>query len=156
MDLSYSVTYLHNIILITGSRDWTDAAVIKAALEDLTFFSSMTTYVITGNAPGADSLAEEICVGHPGYVNESYPANWKELGKAAGPIRNRVMLDRALELKELNPQYEITCLAFPLPQSKGTKDMILACYKKGIYGRTYTPDGKYKEWNENRETPLPW
>lgn len=48
--------------------------------------------LITGNAKGADQQAE-IWAEKNGVRNEIYPANWKLHGKAAGPIRNKQMLE---------------------------------------------------------------
>ena len=54
-----------------------------------------------------------------------FPADWKTFGKAAGPIRNRKMLDEGL------PDVVI---AFheDIERSKGTKNMISQACEQGI------------------------
>jgi hypothetical protein len=55
--------------------------------------------LIEGGARGADALADEWVTqdggGDPidGPFHLRYPADWKQHGKAAGPIRNKQMLD---------------------------------------------------------------
>lgn len=53
-------------------------------------------------------MAQEVADMY-GYPWETFPANWSELGKAAGPIRNRAMVNTAPDL----------CLAFIRNGSKG-------------------------------------
>jgi len=98
-------------ILVTGSRKWTRREVILSAL---TGFPAGST-VIHGAATGADTLAGEVAVSL-GYWVREYPADWSLHGKAAGPMRNTFMLER-------ESPFDI-CLAFPLPGSKGTLDMM--------------------------------
>jgi hypothetical protein len=52
-----------------------------------------------------------------------YPADWDKYGKAAGPIRNKQMLD------EGNPEKVI---AFRFKNSRGTQNMINQAEKAGI------------------------
>jgi len=49
------------------------------------------TIVVTGGAPGVDFSAEAAAYAR-GLVAEVYPADWDKHGRAAGPIRNRVMV----------------------------------------------------------------
>lgn len=73
--------------------------------------------IISGGARGADTLADKWSALH-GINMEVYPAEWERYGKAAGPIRNQLMLDRLLQ--EEIPRL----LAFLAKGSKGTKNMI--------------------------------
>lgn len=59
-----------------------------------------------------------------GYPLIEIPADWTTYGKAAGPIRNRQMLD-------LNPDIVI---AFhnDITSSKGTKDTVTEAKRRGI------------------------
>jgi hypothetical protein len=50
------------------------------------------THIIHGKAPGADSLADEWALKY-GIQRVQMPADWDALGKKAGPIRNRRMLE---------------------------------------------------------------
>lgn len=58
-----------------------------------------------------------------GFEVAACPADWKKHGKAAGPIRNQSMLT------EHKPDLVI---AFPLGESKGTRDMIRKAKAAGI------------------------
>lgn len=77
-----------------------------------------------GGATGADRIAGDIGaqIGASVYV---IPATWERYGRAAGPIRNRQMLD------QLRPDL---VLAFhdALHHSKGTADMIRAAAHAGV------------------------
>lgn len=109
-------------VLVTGSRDWTDEKAIFDAL-----FEAQATLVIHGGARGADGLAKWTAR-RVGIKEREYPARWEEFGKAAGPLRNQEMLD-----KEHLPEDPITrVLAFPLPGSIGTWDMVRRAERAGI------------------------
>lgn len=96
-------------VLVTGSRDWTDRRAIEGGFDLVE-----PTLVIHGDAKGADWIADTVAVTR-GIDRVKFPANWNGRGKAAGPIRNRLMFDL------LQPE---VVLAFPLPQSRGTIDMM--------------------------------
>jgi len=73
-----------------------------------------TCTVIHGGATGVDHVAS-LVFSCPFEV----PAPWRTQGKPAGPRRNQVMLDLALDLKILD--HEVFILAFPHPElSRGT------------------------------------
>jgi YspA, cpYpsA-related SLOG family len=111
-------------ILITGDRDWTDYGFIFQVLSDYTLgWNPSDITVIHGAARGADTCAAVAAIRLHFKIN-SYPANWNTYGRAAGPIRNRQMLDE-------EPHF---VLAFHdnIKASKGTADMIRAARKKCI------------------------
>lgn len=102
-------------LLVCGDRNWTDRKLIYDYLKyDLPYHSSLT--IISGMARGADTIAAEWAI-EKNVPLMKFPANWKEYGKSAGPIRNREML------KKGNPDM---VLAFHdnINASKGTKDMV--------------------------------
>lgn len=68
--------------------------------------------IIHGDAQGADRLSQ-LWAERLRVPVEVYPANWKEHGKAAGPIRNTQMLDEA------RPD-----LVVAFPGGIGTSDML--------------------------------
>jgi hypothetical protein len=103
-------------VLVTGSRDWSDRAAIERGFDAMT-----PTLVIHGDAKGADSIAHEVAMSR-GIDVARFPANWNKHGKAAGPHRNRLMHEL------MKPD---VVLAFPLPQSKGTLDMMRWAEAKG-------------------------
>jgi hypothetical protein len=106
------------VVVVTGDRNWTDYERIKHVLSAV-----KPTRVIAGGARGADKLAERAC-DELGIPCDVYPAEWKKFGRAAGPIRNRQMLD-------LKPDH---VLAFhdDLNSSKGTKDCTQEATRRGI------------------------
>ena len=104
-------------VLICGGRKYTDRGKILYTLRRYN-----ATVVIHGAAKGADMLADD-CAKELGLEIEAYPANWKRHGRAAGPIRNKVML------KKSQPDLII---AFPTLGSKGTWDMVRKAQKAGV------------------------
>lgn len=110
-------------LLVCGGRNWTDKQFIKLHIMTLHDKYSIEV-IIEGEAKGADTLSREIAI-EMGIPVLAFPANWKEYGKSAGPIRNHIML------REGKPDY---ILAFHdnVSQSKGTKHMITIAEKAGI------------------------
>lgn len=113
-------------LLITGSRDWTGKTLIS---DDLQGWPEGTVIVHGGCLTGADAMADDLAQSY-GYEVIVFFADWDNDGKAAGPIRNSRMLN------EGGP-FDL-CLAYPLPQSKGTVDMMKKCQAAGI--KVMTPD----------------
>lgn len=118
------------VVIVTGSRDWVDHGLIAGAL-----YAASPRLVLEGGARGADEIAREWC-DVAGVTNVSIPALWTANKKAAGPIRNRSMFSIALLLAETQKS-EIVCLAFPLPQSRGTVDMMTLCKEAGVEVREF-------------------
>ncbi|MBR1697914.1 MAG: DUF2493 domain-containing protein, partial [Anaerovibrio sp.] len=81
---------------------------------------SDTVIIVSGHAPGADTLGERYAHEH-GLKCELYPADWNTHGKAAGPIRNAEMANNADAL-----------IAFWDGESRGTKNMIETAKAKGL------------------------
>jgi hypothetical protein len=110
-------------ILITGSRDWPDPAVIEAALMRASrgvLYHDVT--LVSGACPtGADRMAEELAA-NLGMVVERHPADWASHGKAAGFIRNAEMVHAGADV----------CLAFQLNDSRGTGHTIQLARGAGI------------------------
>jgi len=107
-------------VLCCGDRNWTSYEIIRRELEKLDDY----TTIIEGCAKGADSISGYIAR-QLNYPVIDFPANWKKYGRAAGPIRNKQMLD------EGKPDL---VLAFHtnIKNSKGTKNMINQAKKRGI------------------------
>ena len=90
-------------IIIAGSRDFENyevvktkaAAVIKAIKEKE---PEAKIEIVSGGARGVDSLGERFAREY-GYKLWRFPADWNAYGRAAGPIRNRQMLEFAMERK---------------------------------------------------------
>jgi hypothetical protein len=111
-------------ILITGSRDWFDQEKMWGALDKylLTFLPEDDMIIVHGDARGADRMAKKWAIDR-GVEYEDHPADWDKHPKAAGPIRNREMLKLGADV----------VLAFPLPASIGTYDMIKIAEKAGVF-----------------------
>lgn len=122
-------------ILVTGSRDWREEMPIWIALEQFTpsnpklmhtvklvHGGQVSTDPVTGEKYGADYLASIIWTGNIGCPEEAHPADWKRYGRAAGMRRNQEMVDAGADL----------CVAFPLPQSRGTIDCMRRAKAAGI------------------------
>lgn len=76
-------------VIFCGSRDWGDPIPIRLILAAL---ENKDVTIVHGAARGADRLAGQLAENYRIAVEE-YPADWKGHGKAAGPIRNKLMLD---------------------------------------------------------------
>lgn len=107
-------------LIITGSRDYRTPKPIRKVMTALVAAYKITRFA-HGAQRGADTygklIAESLFI--PNII--PYEADWNTHGNAAGPIRNAFMLDSELEI---TPRDNILVIAFPLPQSIGTYDMI--------------------------------
>lgn len=118
-------------ILVTGDRDWTD---IKRVVEELKNYRS-GTILIHGACQGADNTCAAVAEAL-GFEVRAYPADWKNHGRAAGPIRNQFMIDAEHKLEEPID----LCLAFhnSIESSRGTADMLKRVNKSNIESRLIT------------------
>ena len=106
-------------LLICGDRHWKDRKAIVNQV--LRYYHSPygLEVIIQGMAPGADSLAGSVAREY--YIPQlAIPARWDQYGRAAGPMRNKVMLTQLLFYDDP------LVLAFhdDLPNSKGTANMV--------------------------------
>jgi hypothetical protein len=103
------------VVVVTGSRTGFDQRLIRERLESLPEGS----VVIQGGYSGVDTQVRDLCE-RLKITCVEVPADWNTHHKAAGPIRNRKMLD-------LDPDL---VLAFHrhIENSKGTKD----CYEEAL------------------------
>jgi len=76
------------LVLVCGSRTWSERDLIYLRLRKL----PKESCILEGGAQGADLMARQAALDLGLDVIE-VPANWKGRGKAAGPWRNRMMLD---------------------------------------------------------------
>lgn len=137
-------------VIVTGSRVWSDADAIGAALLEAWHDACQVGHdgivVVHGAAPGADSLADLWAIGHRGLGvdRDPYPADWSQCGPecrpecrpghrrerrgggeycpTAGHRRNQAMVDAGALL----------CLAFPIGESTGTRDCMRRAVAAGI------------------------
>jgi hypothetical protein len=123
-------------VIIAGSRDITDMAVLLAALgaspwadsDDCLLYDGAMTEVVSGTARGVDTLAIEWAVIN-WFPWKEFPADWERHGKAAGYIRNRQMAE-----------YADALLAIWDGKSRGTKNMIETMEKLGKPVYVYRTD----------------
>jgi UDP-N-acetylmuramoylalanine-D-glutamate ligase len=106
-------------VLVCGGRDYNDFDTVYDYLKVLVTHQLEPVTIIHGAARGADSLAA-LAAERLGFDTEQYPANWSKHGRAAGPIRNKQMLDSGLDL----------VIAFP--GGRGTANMITQARKAGV------------------------
>jgi hypothetical protein len=115
-------------ILVSGSRE-----IPETGINVLTLSFSLLTIaraeggianieVISGGARGADEIARRAANKVSCKFTE-IKADWGKHGRAAGPIRNGLMLD-------LKPDI---VWAFPLGKSIGTRDCIKQARQRGIH-----------------------
>lgn len=103
--------------IIAGSRSINDIHLIAKAITESGF---VPTEVVSGGASGADALGEQWAFFNNVPVKR-FPANWAEYGRAAGPIRNKVMAE-----------YGEALVAVWDGTSAGTKNMIDEATKRGL------------------------
>lgn len=99
----------------------------SAILHELSKYDAATTLIIHGCAQGADTLAG-VAAKKLGMRVAEYPADWRQYGKAAGPKRNKLMLDDG------RPDL---VLAFhdSIATSKGTANMLRQAEIAGVETR---------------------
>lgn len=117
-------------VLVTGSRDWTDARSIelemfRALYESKTFFGDAV--LIHGACPtGADALADRYARATGMHVLR-FPADWERHGKRAGFLRNAEMVETGPDI----------CLAFIRNGSRGASMTADLAEKAGIETRRF-------------------
>lgn len=107
--------------IVAGSRTFTDYPRLCRSL-DAFHAQGQISEVVCGCAHGADMLGEHWAKDRSIPVKR-FPANWKELGRGAGFIRNQQMAD-----------YADALIAFWDGESKGTRDMIRRAQHRVIDG----------------------
>ena len=106
-------------ILVCGSRTYEDVARVCVTLAGFVEPEGEPPTIMTGAARGADTIAAREAQGM-GLPVELYPADWEKYGSAAGPIRNRLMLDQQPDL----------VVAFG--EGRGTEDTVREAARRGI------------------------
>ena len=112
-------------VLVCGGRDYRDVVTVGAVLGGI-HRSGGIDVIIEGGATGADDLARRYAEWQ-GIQLETYPADWS-LGKAAGPIRNRQMIE------EGRPD-----LVVAFPGGAGTPNMVKQARRAGVEVLIATP-----------------
>ena len=80
-------------VVIAGYRNFDNYDVLKEYVDAcLTEFEQQEFTIISGHCKGVDLMGERYAK-EKGYSLETYPADWKKYGRAAGPIRNKQMAE---------------------------------------------------------------
>lgn len=111
-------------VVVSGSREWGDVKTVELAFKRfIRTENTQDVIIIHGGCKGLDLIAGSVAKGM-NYNVVIFPADWNLYGKAAGPIRNRKMLDE-------NPDL-IIWFHQDIENSKGTKDLIKEANKRNL------------------------
>lgn len=106
-------------VLVCGGRKFNDAMTLGAWLGGIHKKQGIDL-LIEGGAPGADTMAKAFAI----WANipvKTFPADWSRHGPAAGPLRNRQMLE------EGKPD-----LVVAFEGGKGTANMVKQARDAGV------------------------
>lgn len=124
-------------VIVAGSREFTDYALLKKELNRLTKkLDKKKLIVLSGGAEGADKLGEKWCFENM-VTYERYLPDYEEHGRKAPLIRNTEMVNNADAL-----------IAFHLRNSPGTADVISKARKKGLKVKVIRIESQEKKWWE--------
>ena len=107
-------------LIIAGGRDFNDYPLLERTVDQFLKDVRDEITIFCGKASGADSLGERYALAR-GYAVQYFPALWKKFGRAAGPVRNQEMVDRADAL-----------VAFWDGKSRGTAHIIGAARRQQL------------------------
>lgn len=109
-------------VIISGDRNWTGSE-LESKMEWLFRQMPVGTIITHGGCKGVDMTADKVAC-KLGILVDLVPADWERYGRAAGPIRNKQMLDKG-------PQV-VYAFHQKIESSRGTKDMINQTKRRGI------------------------
>lgn len=124
-----------NKVIIAGPRDFNDKDYIYKELDNIFYLIQQNLNkekieIVQGGANGVDALAKQYARNYDMPCKE-FKADWKQHGKAAGPIRNKEMAE-----------YSNMLIAFqPGLPTKGTQNMIKTAKKYGLTCFTVIKEG---------------
>lgn len=137
----------HCALIVCGSRHWTDVDTVEFLLDEL-LGSVVYVTLITGGAPGADSIAYKWAQGRRNVRSLSIPAFWTAQGKAAGPYRNEEMLCLLQAVKSTHHLVAAFKNDFgPRMLSGGTEDMVRRSKDAGIPVTVRSTERELFQWN---------
>jgi hypothetical protein len=117
-------------VIIAGSRTITKYKEVEKSIKHALFrFRGEITEVVSGGAKGVDKCGEQ-------YAKKNkipfirFEANWREFGRAAGPMRNKKMAE-----------YADALIAIWDGRSRGTRNMIDLAIEKNLQYFVYVYEG---------------
>lgn len=116
-------------VLVTGSRRWQDHDAIQEALADAVrdLPADQEIVIVHGGCWGTDQIADNWARKY-GTTVEVHEADWDRYRRAAGPIRNREMVNLGADI----------CLAFIRSESRGATHCAHLAEQAGIPVRRFT------------------
>jgi hypothetical protein len=127
-------------VVITGARDWQHAKMLRFVVLGLAlgYLDDEGRYgfeILVGDCPtGADAEALGLCR-RAGIPHRVFRARWDAMAtegkprKAAGPLRNREMLDA---LQRCPGEQLVVAFHDDLQRSKGTRDCVNEAKRRGL------------------------
>ena len=112
-------------LAVVGSREFSNPRFMNICILRWQAEKGLITEIVTGGAPGADSLAKRWAIKN-NIPCKIFDADWKRFGKSAGVIRNNDIVDRSEAM-----------IAFPSSKGIGTQNSISLAKRKGIPVREY-------------------
>lgn len=115
-------------ILTTGSRDYTDAALVSAALRSIyamvpDYHAPSGIVVRHGDGRGADQLVDQQARAL-GWATHKHPAQWDTYGREAGMRRNREMARAENHIAVAFPLHPLPDYGERMPGSVGTWNTV--------------------------------
>lgn len=104
-------------LLVCGSRYYSNSSTVASVLDEYDI-----TEVICGDCKGADSLARTYCIKNS-IKCTVFKAEWDLYGKAAGPIRNKKMVQYVND--------DAVVIAFD-SSGRGTTSTVNMAKKRGL------------------------
>jgi hypothetical protein len=123
-------------VAIVGSRDFTDYRMVLDTMKWFVENYEVPTIVVSGGAgrnypenryektKSADMLAERWAEEN-NITKDIKEADWNNLGKKAGPLRNTLII-------ETEPKFVVAFWNDDLTKNSGTRDTVLKAFDKGI------------------------
>lgn len=112
------------VIVAAGGRDLQWSPLRVATVLSHATRGRLVQRLFHGDARGADA-AIAAAAERLGWLVEPIPAQWSRYGPAAGPIRNRLMLQRAIEeASSLDRRIPTAVLVIALPGQRGTASLL--------------------------------
>lgn len=121
----------HWVIVVTGDRFYDSYDAVGKVLAKYPGDS----WVIHGFASGADSIADWEGT-KLGMLMIRVPY-WKRYHRAGGPIRNQAMVEIAQGLQKVGHRVVVLAFHDNIAESKGTKDMVKRCKRRGLEVKLY-------------------